>query len=162
MSSGGHAGPSEVDGLPDSRTAAQKLSQLYSDCRVDDVALDPEMYTASRLTPAERAQFDAQVSSLANLSRCVCRARCTGHELTPSAQGYLLVEDALPPALFEHCKQTLRQMREDNIARGVCDPDDAATAAAFTQANDIQLDDAFVRVPAPAALPLLPLGSVCW
>ena len=82
---------------------------------MDAVEVDPAVYAAHRLTPAERRQFQVifmnthlflsltslgcQVSELVNSDAC---PRTTTQE-----QGYLLLADAVPPALFEHCRRTL-------------------------------------------------------
>lgn len=111
--------PRETPSLSAAEVAAND-AQIFADTGIDDSPIDPEMYAANRLTPAQRKQFDEQ--------------------------GYLVVEDALPLPLFEECKRTLLQMAADEVARGAHAATGtdrggfaAVTAATFSQANDLQL-----------------------
>jgi ectoine hydroxylase len=93
--------------------------QLYADTRMDACEVDPGLYAAHRLTPDQRRHFDEQ--------------------------GYLLIEDALPPDLFHECKRLLLGMAADEVAKGAhaaAGTDRggfaAVTAACFSQANHLQ------------------------
>ena len=97
---------------PASATPAIEMAQdtaVYEQCRTGEVELCPHEWAANRLTPQEREAFERD--------------------------GYCLIEDALPPALFEAVRSLLIRMREGMVANGVCGPDEQAKAAAFSQAN---------------------------
>eukprot|EP01047_Picozoa_sp_COSAG01_P013361 COSAG01_NODE_624_length_14732_cov_58.900772_5_plen_331_part_00 len=93
--------------------------QVYADTCMDACEVDPGLYAAHRLTPDQRRHFDEQ--------------------------GYLLIEDALPPDLFHECKRLLLGMAADEVAKGAhaaAGTDRggfaAVTAACFSQANHLQ------------------------
>jgi hypothetical protein len=82
---------------------------------VDAVEVDPAVYAAHRLTPAERRQFQVLFMNT-HLFLPLTSLGCQASELvnsdtrprpTTQEQGYLLLADAMPPALFEHCRRTL-------------------------------------------------------